>query len=187
MGYLRRLRTCRRIGRSPRPARSGLAADPREDVVTEPAAEQKEAAKRPAHKPSPPTAGRGWASRARAWADGSAMAAQPTSARHDDAMPSRCRRTRRGSLLCYLAGALCGVTLVLGPDQGGHVPVVLRRCRGKTAVCHSDLCCYLIQRQRGHACIIAATRRCGHRLAACGRACPWILDDRVRAGKIRAV
>ena len=86
-----------------------------------------------------------------------------------DAMSSRCRRTHRGSLLCYLLGALGGVTLVLVPDHGGHVPVVLRCCRGKTAVNHSDLCCYLIQRQRGHACIMAATRRCGHRPADRGR------------------
>ena len=68
----------------------------------------------------------------------------------DGAMPSRGSRTHGAGLLCYLAGALCGVTLVLGPDQGGHVPVVLRCCRGKTAVCGSDLCCYLVQRQRGH-------------------------------------
>jgi hypothetical protein len=45
MGHLRGLRTCRRIGRSRRPAWSGLAAGPREDVVADPAAEQKDAAK----------------------------------------------------------------------------------------------------------------------------------------------
>jgi hypothetical protein len=107
-------------------------------------------------------------------------AVQATTARHDDVMSSRCRRTHRGRLLCYLVGALCGVALVLVPDEGGHVPVVLRRCCGKTAVCRNDLCCYFLERQCGHACIIAVTHRCGHGLAkSAARARAWMLDASV--------
>jgi zinc-binding dehydrogenase len=64
-------------------------------------------------------------------------------ARHDDAMSSRCRRTRRSSLF-YLLGALRRVTLELVPDLGEHVPVVPRRCRGKPALGRSDLCCHTL-------------------------------------------
>jgi hypothetical protein len=85
----------------------------------------------------------------------SAATGKPLSRRSDS---SRCRRARCSCLLCYFLSALGGVTRVLVADQGEHVAVVLGCCRGKTVLCDSDPCCYLLQRQRGHACIIAAGR-----------------------------